>query len=336
MARSPAFGAITGCAVTGPRPIGACAIAGTITRAGAVLSSVEHFLAVAAAIVHPICSAGPQVVVAEFLRNAGVVVSDPLAVRRIVLPVVSDVGRSVVVIDVEVAVTPVEAAAPVIAPASDRPAGAECQPCGNHAGTDVGWIAEIIRRIFRIGPVTINCRRIVVGNVDRIGLRLLDDDHLLVLLLLNADLLLLVGDELVARLRLCAQPLYRIHHVGLLRQHGIAEILGPVDLVAHHRENIGCTGQRLDAVVPCLLVDRCLERIAFQILVGFHPAVGLHGLQGIGRSRQHIGEQLIGVKRDRRDQRIELLGFQQGLLRLRRFAIGRLRRRNAGNSDHDG
>src|SRR6185295_8266062 len=54
------FGAITGCAVAGPRPIGACAIASTITRAGAVLSGVEHFLAVAATVVHPIRGAGPQ------------------------------------------------------------------------------------------------------------------------------------------------------------------------------------------------------------------------------------------------------------------------------------
>ena len=44
-----------------------------------------------------------------------------LAMRRIVLPVVADVVHSVVVIDVEVAVAPVAAAAPVIAPASDRP-----------------------------------------------------------------------------------------------------------------------------------------------------------------------------------------------------------------------
>ena len=149
-----------------------CPIAGTITPAppGAVLSGVEPPLAIAAAMVHPVCSTGPQVVVAEFLRNAGVVVADALTVRRIVLPVVSDVGRSVVVIDVEIAVAPVEAAAPVVAPASDRPAGAKRQPCSDYAGTDIGCIAEIIRRIFRIGPVTIDRRRIVVGNVDRIGL----------------------------------------------------------------------------------------------------------------------------------------------------------------------
>jgi hypothetical protein len=30
----------------------------------------------------------------------------------------------------------------------------------------------------------------------------------------------------------------RVHHVGLLRQHGVAEILGPIDLVAHHLEHV--------------------------------------------------------------------------------------------------
>src|SRR5215217_4377161 len=69
-------------AITRPWPIGASAIAGTITRAGAVLSSVE--LAIAATMVHPVCSAGPQIVVAEFLRNAGIVVTNSLAVRRVV------------------------------------------------------------------------------------------------------------------------------------------------------------------------------------------------------------------------------------------------------------
>src|SRR5829696_2190464 len=54
-------------AITCPWPIGACAIAGTITRASAVLSGVEHFLPIAAAMVHPVCGTGPQVVVAELL-----------------------------------------------------------------------------------------------------------------------------------------------------------------------------------------------------------------------------------------------------------------------------
>ena len=56
--------AITACAVTAPRPISACsvgsaAIANPITRAGTVLSGVEHLLAVAAADIHPICGARP-------------------------------------------------------------------------------------------------------------------------------------------------------------------------------------------------------------------------------------------------------------------------------------
>ena len=92
----------------------------------------------------------------------------------------------------------------------------------------------------------------------------------------------------------------------------------------------GVLDERLDAVVPGLLVDRRFQRIALQVLVGLHPAVGLHDFQRIGRGRQHIGEQLIRIERDRRDQRLELLGLEQFGLRLGwRRAGRRLRRRLA-------
>ncbi len=72
-----------------------------------------------------------------------------------------------------------------------------------------------------------------------------------------------------------------------------------------------------------LLVDLGLQRIALQRLVLLQPAIGLHHFQRIGRCCQHIGEQFVGIERDRRDQRLELLGLQQ--LRARRQRAGRLR-----------
>ena len=250
-----------------PCPI-ADAITGTIASAigtaGSILSRTKHLLPVTAAEIHPIGGAGLQVVVAEALLNVDVVVSNALTMRGIVLPVIPDVGRPVEVVDVEVAVAPVESAAPVIAPASDRPGCTEGETRRDHAGADIGRVAEVIGWIFRIRPGSINRRRIVVRHVHRIGIGLLDDDRLLVFLCLNADLLLLGGDQLLVVIGLGAQALDRVHHVRLLREHGIAQVLGPVDLVAHHRNDVCGAGERLDAVVPRLLLDLRLQRIALQ------------------------------------------------------------------------
>ncbi len=245
------------------------------------------------------------------MRDIGIIVFDALAMRGIVLPVVADIVHPVVVVDVEVAVAPIAAAAPVITPASDGPRGAECEAGRDDAGADVGWITEVIGRILRIGPFTVSDDGIVVRDVDRVRLRLLDDDHLLVLLPLNADLLPFVGNQFVSRLRLGAQPLYRVHHIRLLREHRIAHGLGPVELVAHHGENRRRAGERLDAVVPTLLADLGLEGVALQALVLAQPAVGLHHFQRIGRRRQHVRKQGVGIERNRRRECFELLRLQQ-------------------------
>ena len=173
------------------------AIASAIGTAGSILSRTKHLLPVTAAEIHPVCGAGLEVVVAEALLNVDVVVSNALTMRGIVLPVIPDVGRPVVVVDVEVAVAPVESTAPVIAPASDRPGCTEGETRRDHAGADIGRVAEVIGWIFRVRPGSINRGRIVVRHVHRIGIGLLDDDRLLVFLRLNADLLLLGGDQLL-------------------------------------------------------------------------------------------------------------------------------------------
>src|SRR6185369_4817685 len=100
-----------------------CPIADAITRtiasaigAWPILSRTKHLLPVTAAEIHPVGSASLYVVVTEALLNVDVVVSHALAMRSVVLPAIPDVRRPVEVVDVEVAVAPVESAAPVIAP----------------------------------------------------------------------------------------------------------------------------------------------------------------------------------------------------------------------------
>ena len=246
----------------------------------------------------------------------------------VVLPVVPDVVGPVVVVDVEVAVAPVASAAPVIAPASDGPARTEGETGRDHARADIRRVTEVIGLIVRIGPGSVNRRRIVVRHVHRIGVGRLDDDRLLAFLRLNNDLLLLGGDQLLVVIGLGAQALDRVHHVRLLREHGIPQVLGPVNLVAHHRNDVCGARERLDAVVPGLFLDLLLQRIALQGLARFEPAIGLHHFQRIGRRRQYICQQFVGIERNRRNQRLELLGLQQLYSRRR---LARRLRRTAGS-----
>src|SRR5262245_57728255 len=309
-------------AITAARTI---TIAGT--RTVAVAAGVEHLLAVLAAEILARALAGLDVVAGVFLAHLIVVVFHAVPVRGIVLEI-PDIDVVDVAIDVDVVVAPVEAAAPVISargPAADRVTGAERQPGRHHAGRDIAGRRPVVRRIGRIGPRTVDDGGIVVGHVDRIGLRRLDGDDLLVLLLADHDLLLLGRGQLVVGVRLRAQPLNRIHDVRLLRQHGVAELLRPVELRAHHGEHRRRRCELLEAVVPALLVDRGLELIALEILVLGGPAVGLHHLERIGRGDQHLRQQRIGIERDRRQQRVELFRFEQRLLGCgRRRGGGRL------------
>src|SRR6478735_3978149 len=190
-----------------------CPIASPIDAARPILSRTKHLLSVSAAEIHPIGGAGLYIIVAEALLNVDVVVSNALTMRRVVLPAIPDVGRPVEVIDVEVTVAPVASAAPVIAPASDRPGRTEGETRRDHAGADIGRVAEVIGRIFRIRPGSIDRGRIVIRHVHRIGIGLLDHDRLLVFLGLNADFLLLGGDQLLVVIGLGAKALDRVHHV---------------------------------------------------------------------------------------------------------------------------
>src|SRR5262249_59295795 len=98
------------------------------------------------------------------------------------------------VVDVDVVVAPAAAATPVVAPASDRPAGAEGKTGRDHAGADIGRIAEVIGRVTRVRPCAIDGGRIIIRDIDRVGLRRFNHNVVLVVLLPNADFLLLAGD----------------------------------------------------------------------------------------------------------------------------------------------
>ena len=220
-------GAITATVATAiTRPIAAAisrTISGPVTctiAAGTILSGIENLLATLAAEIHPVIGAGADIVVAEALLHVRVVVSHALTVRRIVIP---NVGGAVV--DVDVAIAPVAAAAPVIAPTAERETGAERNSGRDHASANIGRITEIIGRVVRIGPGAIHRCRLVIGNIHSIRIGRLDHNRLLAVLLPDRDLLLLVAHQLVVASCLFAQALNCIHQVCLLGKHGVAKAL---------------------------------------------------------------------------------------------------------------
>ena len=112
--------------------------------------------------------------------------------------------------------------------------------------------------------------------------------------------------QLVVRIRLGAQPLNGVHHIGLLRENCVTELLCPVQLVAHHLQHVGGCRERFDAFVPSLLVDLVLQRIALEILVLCDPTSRLHDLERIRRGHKDLCQQRVGIESYWGNQRIEL------------------------------
>jgi hypothetical protein len=200
-----------------------------------------------------------------------------------VLPHVATERVNAGLIPIEWVSSPIDAAAPVISarrPAPQGICGTKCDTSGNESGTDVARVVvrEIVGRILGVRPFAVDDGRIVVGHVYRVGICRLDGDDLPVLFLTNRDLLLRGRCQLVVRLSLRAQPLDRIHHVGLLRKKRIAEFLCPIELGAHHGEHGRRCNQCLHAAIPRLLVHRGLQLIVLELLVFSQPPIGLHHL----------------------------------------------------------
>src|SRR5260370_31299030 len=95
--------------------------------------------------------------------NVGVAVPGAVPMHWVVLPAVPYVVYPVVVVDVEVAIAPVESNAPIIAPASNRPASAKCQTSRDQTRADIGRRSEIVRRGFVITTLPLYGGRLLLS-----------------------------------------------------------------------------------------------------------------------------------------------------------------------------
>ena len=118
--------------------------------------------------------------------HIAVIVSHAVAMFGAVLPVVTVQGINPRTVYVDVVVVPVEPAAPII-PAGCPPAkcvsGTKYKSRRDETAGDVSGISEIVGWVLRIRPATVNNSRIVIRNVDRLGVCRLDGDDLSTLFL---------------------------------------------------------------------------------------------------------------------------------------------------------
>lgn len=180
---------------------------------------------------------------------------------------------------------------------------------------DSGRRDGVIRRgnISWIGRITrVNDGWIILRNINHVRLRGLNLHHLISYVdrhlfddvrddrVGHRDDLLLSRFQRSASLSLGSHSLDRIRYPFGLIDERVSEIARPLNVVVHLVDDIRELGDRFDIVVPRLGIQlRNIVRV-------FNESCCLHDLQRIGRRRQHCRQQGIRIKRDGRDQFVQV------------------------------
>ena len=170
---------------------------------------------------------------------------------------------------------------------------------------------------------SVNRPRIVVRNIDKRGVDRFDDHRSAVV---NHSFLW-IRPQRAGRLRLHAHRLDRIHHIARLVVISIAQGPRPAIVPSHIAQHRRKCRQGLNTRIPRHLVGcggTLLGRHAGRLR---HPVIGVADLLRISGSGQHLGNQCVRVKSDRRDQLIELFGTERRIVSRRRGIVSWRRRR---------
>src|ERR1051326_8460351 len=185
-----------------------------------------------------------------------------------------------------------DAGAPPMVAAPERRTDVECRPEAPHRPDRPPRRIPEERCIGR-RPIAHaeNDHRVVDRHIDHIGLdRLYDVDHVRPRPRITGrrrllpDLQLLAALEVAGGIGLGAQRLHRARDVVGLRQESLAELLGPIELVVHHRQHLRHRGEPLDARIPGLLLHGVLEVLTLEARVVLGPAGPRPHFPRVGRS----------------------------------------------------
>ncbi len=140
-----------------------------------------------------------------------------------------------------------------------------------------GW-APIKMGVVGPPPTGKEHQGIVIGHVHHLGVARLDDDQIPVPI--GAGVL--QGFQVPGGVGLVPQALDGVDHVGFLQQVGIAEILGPVEVLVHPRQHLGEGHQGLDARVPAHALGGAHRLGALEPRARGGPAGRFHHFEGVG------------------------------------------------------
>ncbi len=108
--------------------------------------------------------------------------------------------------------------------------------------------------------------------------------------------------------RFPAHFLNGLHQVGLLVVVGVAEFGSPRKIFIKVAQHGGKLRQGLHAGIPILFVDRVSQVLAFEVGIFLQEPLRLDNLRRIGRRRKNLGQQSVGIQRNRSDQLLQLFG----------------------------
>jgi hypothetical protein len=87
---------------------------------------------------------------------------------------------------------------------------------------------------------------------------------------------------------LAAHALNRIHQIALLRQKGVAQIRGPLNVVSQQFHEVRCSSQSLDAGVPGFFCRCVRELLILQVLILLQPPLQKDDFDRIRGGRQNL------------------------------------------------
>jgi hypothetical protein len=144
----------------------------------------------------------------------------------------------------------------------------------------------------------IDLRCIVGGDVDNARLRRLDRNIVFPALRNRAYILLRRALQVACLLRLGAERLDHVGHVRWLIDESVAEIGGPLQVLAHRLDDGGETREGLDGRIPVRTFNRRKVILCDSLRILLDPALQLNDEERISTGRQYLREQWIRIERN--------------------------------------
>ena len=197
------------------------------------------------------------------------------------------------------------ASAPIPSPTAPSPRLAAGEQCAEAETNSKGDQRSRDHRA-RAG-CDVNDRGIVLRDEHDLRIRRLNHINRLPRRLLCGHGLLRIAAQRACCVGLTAQTLNGICDSCLVRREGIPDRGIVVDVLRHHLENLREIYECDECRIETLLLRRIREGRSSQVWICRQPIVNVEDLLRVGRSRHDLRQQRVWIKRDGRQQLIQLL-----------------------------